>query len=223
MAETVTIDFRRIKLPKTLFITGIDTDAGKSYATGWLARLMMDAGLDVITQKFIQTGNRDDSEDIILHRQIMDIPFQPADKDHLTAPIILSYPASADLAARIDGIEIDTEIITKATSELHKQYDYVLIEGAGGLMVPIKREFLTIDYIAQHNLPVVLVTNGKLGSINHTLLSLNAIRDAGLSLFAVIYNRYFDKDEIIAADTRKYLSNWIKNHFPGSYYIEMPR
>ncbi len=220
---TDNIDLATVKFPETLFVTGIDTDAGKSYATGWLAKSMMDAGLSVITQKFIQTGNLDDSEDIILHRQIMGIPFQPADKLHLTAPIILSYPASADLAAKIDGIEIDTTVITDATTALHREYEYVLIEGAGGLMVPIKGEYLTIDYIAQHNLPVILVTNGRLGSINHTLLSLNAIRDAGLTLFALVYNRYFDKDEVISTDTRQYLFNWIKKHFPHSLYIEMPR
>lgn len=86
---------------KTIFISGIDTDAGKTYATGWLAKNYMDKGLSVATQKFIQTGNKEFSEDIEAHRKIMGIEMLPEDIDHTTAPIIFNYPASAQLAARI--------------------------------------------------------------------------------------------------------------------------
>ena len=89
------------------FITGIDTDAGKSYATGWLARKLMDEGQKVITQKFIQTGCIDSSEDIDIHRRITGSGYLPEDNERLTAPVIFSYPASAQLAASIDGREID--------------------------------------------------------------------------------------------------------------------
>lgn len=214
--------FEQIEWPSRLFITGIDTDAGKSYATGWLARRMMDLGSTVITQKFVQTGNREYSEDIDVHRRLMGIEPQTADKIHLTAPVIFSYPASPELAARIDGAEIDFHIIEKATDTLERQYSHVLIEGAGGLMVPLKGEYLTIDYIRDHSLPVVLVTNGRLGSINHTLLSFDAISHAGIRLFAVIYNSHFDKDEVICRDTKEYIQKWLKNHFPDTIYFEMP-
>ena len=80
--------------PKALFITGIGTDVGKSYATGWLAKEIAATGKSVITQKLIQTGNRDVSEDIEIHRRITGIPMQSVDLCRVTAPIILSYPAS---------------------------------------------------------------------------------------------------------------------------------
>ena len=96
-----------------------------------------------------------------------------------------------------------------------------LIEGAGGLMVPLKGDYLTIDYVRERKLPTVLVTNGALGSISHTLLALEAIRNAGIELRAVIYNSYFDKDKIIAEDTRKYIRHWLKMRFEGTEFMEM--
>ena len=90
-------------MSQVYFISGIDTDAGKSYATGYLAARLMKEGKSVVTQKFIQTGNTGFSEDIDLHRRLMGIGPLPEDIDHTTAPVIFSYPASAQLAARIDG------------------------------------------------------------------------------------------------------------------------
>ena len=209
-----------IKFPQNLFITGIDTDAGKSFATGWLARLIMSRNKSVITQKFVQTGNQEYSEDIEVHRRIMGIPMTKEDVEHITAPVIFTYPASPDLAAKLYGKEIDFEAISNATKTLDSRYDHVLIEGAGGLMVPLKGDYLTIDYIREHKLPVVLVTNGRLGSINHTLLSLKAIADENIELFAVLYNTYFDKDKIICEDTKQYIRNWLSSRFPQSLYLE---
>ena len=75
-------------------------------------------------------------------------------------------------------------MIERCTAELLRRYDRVLIEGAGGLLVPITDTYMAADYVREHRLPVVLTTNGRLGSINHTLLSLEAIRSRGLELRA---------------------------------------
>ena len=214
------MELKQILFPAKLFITGIDTDAGKSFATGWLAKLIMAQGKSVITQKFVQTGNLEFSEDIEVHRKIMGIPLTTVDKIGITAPVIFTYPASPDLAARIDGKELDLSLIEEASETLSKTYEHLLIEGAGGIMVPLKGEYLTIDYIRDHRLPVVLVTNGRLGSINHTLLSLKAIADEGIELFAVLYNTYFDKDRVICDDTKDYIRKWLSSHFPKALYME---
>lgn len=202
------------------FITGIGTDVGKSWATGWLARRFMEKGKTVITQKFIQTGNVGRSEDIEVHRKIMGIGMTPDDLDMTTAPEIFTYPCSPDLAAKIDGRSIDFEKIRKATKTLESRYDVVLIEGAGGIMVPLKGEYLTIDYIKDHNLPSVVVTNGQLGSISHTLLTLYAIKQYGIDLTEVIYNHHFDKDPTICADTIDYIRRYLACHFPTSRFSE---
>lgn len=207
--------------PERLFITGIDTDAGKSYVTGRLAVMMMQDGLKPITQKFVQTGNHDVSEDIEVHRRIMGTGMLPVDEQRLTAPLIYTYPASPELAASIDGTVVDTDRIAECTELLMREYDHVLIEGAGGLMVPLKGDYLTIDYIRDHNLPVVLVTNATLGSINHTLLALNAISTHGLKLFAVVFNHHFDNDMPIAEDTHRYVKSWIERHNPETLFIDV--
>ena len=121
---------------KVLFISGIDTNVGKTYATGILARQLAAEGHTVITQKMIQTGCTDISEDIEMHRQLMGIPFTEEDKAGLTCPYIFTYPCSPHMAAERDGRRIDLSVITRATQELQKHYEYVLLEGAGGLMVP---------------------------------------------------------------------------------------
>ena len=209
----------RTKIMK-YFITGIGTDVGKSWATGWLASRFMEEGKTVITQKFIQTGNVGRSEDIEVHRRIMGIDMTPEDIYMTTAPEIYTYPCSPDLAAKIDQRPIDFEKIRKATETLESKYDVVLIEGAGGIMVPLKGEYLTIDYIKDHDLPTVVVTNGQLGSINHTLLTLFAIKQYGIPLAEVIYNHHFDKDPTICADTVEYIEAFLKVHFPSARLSE---
>lgn len=210
-------------MSEVIFVSGIDTDAGKSYATGYLARRIAKSGRSVITQKFIQTGCREFSEDIELHRLIMGCRMLPEDLDHTTAPVIFTYPASAQLAARIDGRDIDLSIIDQATRRLAERYDTVLIEGAGGLMVPITDDFMAIDYAASRNLPVALVTNSRLGSINHTVLSLEAIASRSIRLHSVIYNTHFDSvDPVIAADTRAFIARYVERHFPGTPLIDIP-
>ena len=200
-----------------IFVSGIDTDAGKTYCTAWLQRHLMDEGQRVITQKFIQTGNVGSSEDIEAHRRIAGTGPFPEDAEGLTAPVIFSYPASAQLAARLDGREIDLGVIDRAREELARRYDTVLIEGAGGLMVPITDTFMAIDYAATRNLPVALVTNSRLGSINHTVLSLEAIAARGIRLHSVLYNTWFDSaSALIAEDTLGFIRRYLDRHFPGT-------
>ena len=209
-------------MSETLFISGIDTDAGKSYCTAWLARQMMDRGLTVITQKFIQTGNVGRSEDIELHRRLTGTGPLPEDADLTTSPVIFSYPASAQLAARLDGREIDLSAIDRSRELLAGRYDVVLIEGAGGLMVPITDDFLTIDYVTSRHLPLALVTNGVLGSINHTILSLEAIAARGIELKYLLYNTHLDTDPVIAQDTHGFIRRYLNLHFPSTTLLNVP-
>lgn len=207
----------------TFFITGIDTNIGKSYATGWLAREWNRQGIKTITQKMIQTGNVGHSEDIDLHREIMGIPFTEEDREHITFPIVYSYPASPHLAAEIDHQTIPIDKIAESTRILRDRYDVVLLEGAGGLMVPITRDYLTIDYIADHELPVILVTSGRLGSINHTLLSIEALEKRGIPLYGLVYNTYPKSDEFIDADTEAYLRTYLEKQHPEAHFWVLPQ
>ncbi|MCL5768144.1 dethiobiotin synthase [Acinetobacter sp. ANC5681] len=206
------------------FVSGIDTEIGKTYATGYLAKLWTEQGQRVITQKLVQTGNVDVSEDIEKHREIMGSGWFPEDHEKLTMPEIFSYPASPHLATRLDGRDLDFAKIEAATKELAQRFDVVLLEGAGGLMVPLTTELLTIDYIAQHQFPVILVTSGRLGSINHTLLSLEALKQRDLNLHALVYNlKDESKDPLISKDTADYLKAYLTKHFPEAEWIELEK
>lgn len=205
------------------FISGIDTDAGKSYCTAWLALQWQLEGRSVITQKFIQTGNQGHSEDIDLHRRLMQTGYLPEDREGLTMPEIFSYPASPLLASQIDHRAIDFAHIEACAEELAQRYEEVLQEGAGGLMVPLTRDMLTIDYIASRNLPLIFVTSGKLGSVNHTLLSLEAIAHRKIRLEGVLYNLWPDvADKTIQKDTREYIREYLAEHFPQTWFRDVP-
>lgn len=205
------------------FVSGIDTNIGKSYATGFLAREWNKAGIRTITQKLIQTGNTDSSEDIELHRRIMGTGMLLEDCERLTMPEIYTYPCSPHLAAEIDGRPLDLDKIEAATNTLAAKYDAVLLEGAGGLMVPLTRELLTIDYIAQKGYPLIFVTSGRLGSISHTLLGLEAVKRRGIDLKILAFNMFPKEDDMtISNDTREYLKNYLSKEFPDAEYIEIP-
>lgn len=206
---------------ETIFVTGIDTDAGKSYATGYLANRIAESGRSVMTQKLVQTGNEGRSEDIELHRRIMHRDINEEEYS-LTAPMIFTYPSSPHLAAKVDGREVDIEAIDAARKELEAKYDTLLVEGAGGLMVPLTDSYLTLDYVTDRNLDVALVTNAKLGSISHTLLALEAIARRGLNLRYLLYNTHFDTDPVIAPETRDYIRNYVSAHFPGAQWLDIP-
>lgn len=208
---------------KVFFISGIDTNIGKSYATGFIAREWNKKGLKTITQKFIQTGNTGMSEDIELHRRIMGTGILEDDRLGFTMPEIFTYPCSPHLAAEIDGREIDFGKIEEATAYLADKYDAVLLEGAGGLMVPLTRDYMTIDYIADKDLPLVLVTSGRLGSISHTLLSLEAVKLRGIRLHSVAYNTFPpEEDMIISQDTEQFIKNYLEVNFPQAEFLKIP-
>ena len=205
------------------FISGIDTGIGKTYTTGYLAKLWNEQGKKTITQKLIQTGNTDISEDIERHREIMQMGWFPEDESKLTMPEIFTYPASPHLATKIDGREIDFQKIEDATQQLAHKYEVVLLEGAGGLMVPLTTELLTIDYLVEKKFPVILVSSGRLGSINHTLLSLEALKSRGLELYALAYNLNDEsQDQLISKDTSDYLKAYLAKHFPQAQWIDIP-
>ncbi|BBI66406.1 ATP-dependent dethiobiotin synthetase BioD [Psychrobacter sp. KH172YL61] len=209
-----------------LFVSGIDTDIGKTYATGLLAKSLMQQGVNVITQKLVQTGisKQADGElgiadDILSHRQLMQMPLQPCDLDFTTCPYRYEKPASPHLSAALANQPLNINVITDATNALQADYELVLLEGAGGLLVPINEQLLTLDYIAKQGYPIVLVTSGRLGSINHTLLSLEAIKSRGLMIHSVIYNHIHDDAEQTDAE----IANSTIDFFAGVFGLPLPQ
>ncbi len=194
-------------MSKLIFITGIDTGVGKTYATGLIARGLLKRGFETITMKPIQTGCTAYSEDILTHRKLMGIEITEYDKQQITSPYIFKYPASPHLAAKLEGKKIEIEPILSNVEALKKRFDYVLIEGAGGVMVPINDKLFIIDMIKLTNSEVILVSSPKLGSINHTILSVEALTSINIKIKSIIYNEFFKEDDLISENSYETIKN----------------
>ena len=197
---------------KVYFVSGIDTGVGKTVATGLMARWLAAQDVDAITFKLVQTGNVGFSEDIEEHRRICGGRRFPEDDAGLTAPQVFSFPSSPMLSASLEGKSVDLEAITRAVSEVSSRHAVTLVESAGGLDVPLTANTLSADYAAARGWPLVLVTCGRLGSINHALLSIEAALRRKMRIAGVIHNWCADADPKIDADAedtvRRHLAAW---------------
>lgn len=126
------------------------------------------------------------------------------------------------MALAIDGREPEYDKATANTHRLEREYDKVLIEGAGGLMVPLTEDLLNIDYIAREGLPCILVGTAKLGSINHILLSMEALAHRGIPTPMLVYNKGVSTDDRITAETERYLRDYLRKHYPETTLIVLP-
>lgn len=158
---------------RPIFITGIGTGIGKTIASAILVEK-----LKADYWKPIQSGDLDNSDTLLVKSLVSN----PVSKFH-TEAYRLTQPFSPHKSAALDGIEIDpAKIIIPETD------NQLIIEGAGGLMVPLNDRFLMIDLIKQLNADVILVSKNYLGSINHTLLSIDALRSRKIPIKGIIFN-----------------------------------
>ena len=208
--------------PSIIFVTGIDTDIGKTYITGLLARYLHKQGHSVITQKIAQTGCVGISEDILKHRELMEINPLPEDDAGLTCPYVFEPPMSPHLAAKLVKTEIDCTKINAATDELAEKYDFVIIEGVGGLYVPLNDNTTVIDLITERNYPVLLVSSPALGSINHTLMSIELLKQRNINLLGIAYNLHGADNPNITKDSKCIFKNALKQHDYPPIIIDIP-
>ncbi len=205
---------------RTYFVSGVDTDAGKTYVTARIAARLKADGEDVITQKPVQTGCAGMAEDIEEHRRVMQGGILPEDREGLTCTYLFRKPASPALAARMEGAAIDPARIDSDTEALAQRHGIVLIEGAGGLMVPLTDDLLTIDYVASRRLPLILVTTSKLGGINHALLSIEACKTHGVDLHIVVFNRLPQDEDVMADDALHEIRKFTAKIFPQARILD---
>ena len=187
---------------KALFITGTGTGVGKSVVTGCLARYLQEKGQRVATQKWVQTGSKAGLPlDIKRHLKFMG-KSSCYIKDHLdlVAPYKFKTACSPHLAARLDKRSIRKDKIVKAFKRLSSCFDFVLVEGTGGVLVPFNTKETIADIVRALELPVLVVAENKLGAINHTLLTLEALKRRGLRVLGVVFNNLKEKNKKIIDD-----------------------
>lgn len=178
-----------------LFLTGTDTDVGKTYVAALLIRALRGARLDSVGMKPICCGGREDAE--LLH----------AASDEVLAlndvnPVWLRTPAAPYTAAMIENRAIDLALIRETFTRVGAAHQSVIVEGVGGWLVPIARDYLVRDLAVEMALPVAVVVANRLGAINHTLLTVESIRAAGLECAGVILNQAAALQDIATATNR---------------------
>jgi dethiobiotin synthetase len=182
-----------------IFVTGTDTDCGKTLMAGGIARALHHKGLNVGVMKPVATwgdpyrepGARTKwvSEDALHLRQAA----ATSDSLSLINPICFKAAMAPWPAARQEKKTIDLERIYWAYKELVRRHDFMVVEGAGGLMVPITRTFFMKDLIRKLQLPALIVCSPTLGTLNHTLLTVAALKQFGIPLAGIIMNNYQGK------------------------------
>jgi dethiobiotin synthetase len=175
---------------KGVFVTGTGTGVGKSVVCGLLAGFLRARGMRVTTQKWVETGVTGGPTDIDVHQRLMGdsgpaLEPSPADR----SPYRFSLPASPHLAAAQEGRRVDPAVIEAAYLRLAETHDAVLVEGAGGILVPLSEDLLTVDLVARIGLPVLLVSENRLGCVNDSLLAVEAVRRRGIVLVGLVFNR----------------------------------
>jgi len=174
-------------MSKRFFITGTDTDAGKTVVTCGLAKYLRSKGATCAPLKPVAAGASQPTEHIpYAHNQdaIGLIEACATELDYQSVnPVLLTEPASPHISAKIDGVQVNvTQTVQMSQKALNSGADYVLIEGAGGWFVPINDEETVADLACAYGGEVILVVGLRLGCLNHALLSAEAIFNSGLSL-----------------------------------------
>ncbi len=185
------------------FVTGTDTDVGKTFVSNLLIRGLRAAGLDTVGMKPICCGGREDAE--LLHAACdFSIPLNDVN------PIWLRTPAAPYTACVIENRLIDLDAIRETFARVRREHRSLIIEGAGGWLVPITREFFVSDLAAEMKLPIVVVANNKLGAINHTLLTVRDIQARGLNCAGVILNNVEPDSDIATTTNRSVLETLLE-------------
>jgi dethiobiotin synthetase len=165
----------------SLFITGTDTGVGKTFTAAALLRLARAAGLRCAGMKPICCGDRADAEILLA-----------ASSDGLTIdqvnPVWFKTPAAPLTASLFEGKEADVPMLLARLAELRERFDFVLVEGVGGWLVPIRRNYFVSDLAAEMKLPVLIVAENRLGCLNHILLTIRAVISRGLPCAGVALN-----------------------------------
>ena len=190
---------------KALFVAGTDTGIGKTVVTGCLARYLSECGYNVMTQKWIQTGcDSTFASDIRAHLKLMgrDIDDVREYLPHL-APYIFRAAASPHFAAGKEGKVIDVNRIVKSFKFLSERFDFVVVEGIGGTLVPFNRKRLVIDIVKELDLPVLVVAGNRLGAINHTLLTVESLASRKIKVPGIVFNDLKGGDRDILEDNVK--------------------
>lgn len=170
------------------FITGTDTGVGKTWIAGGLARILRSRGLNLGVWKPVQCGalpgNPEADSRLLKERSGVDDP------EDMITPCSFAAPLAPLVAGLLENRRVDVTGMLAVGQPLGEKYAFLLVEGAGGLAVPLNEREMVADFAARLGYPIIIVARPGLGTINHTLLTVEYARSRGLSIFGVIFNGY---------------------------------
>jgi dethiobiotin synthetase len=190
-------------MPKGIFITGTDTGVGKTFFACGLALLLRDLGLRVGVMKPAEAGCPEREGKLFPDDAIRlktasgsEIPLEKI------CPYQLREPLAPSVAAERQGITVRVDELMNIYEEISSNHDITIVEGAGGLMVPLLPSYTYADFARVLNLPVIVIAANRLGAINHLLLTLEHARCKGVSVLCYVLNR-LESGPSLAAETNR--------------------
>ena len=181
------------------FVTGTDTGVGKTHVTALWLRALRRVGIDALGMKPICCGDREDAE------ALWEASDRAAALNDIN-PIWLRTPAAPYAACMVGERQIDIGQILQCYQKLRSSHRAVLVEGVGGWLAPIRRDYLVSDLAADWGLPVVIVVRNRLGALNHTLLTVRDIAARGLTCAGLILNT-IDAQDVATVTNRTILTD----------------
>ena len=188
-------------MSKNLFITGTDTDVGKTYITGLIVKKMIHTGYDTTYFKAAASGNERDSSGRLVCGDAKLVQELSGLRDDLSelVPYVYEIAVSPHLASRIEGNPVDMQIVKRDYSRLAAKHAYITMEGSGGILCPIifnEQELWLEDIIKAFRMNSVIVADAGLGTINHTVLTSEYMKQKGLPVKGIILNHFHPGDEM---------------------------
>jgi dethiobiotin synthetase len=180
------------------FITGTDTNVGKTFVTSLLTRSLRKTGFDTVAMKPISCGEPEDS------RTLLDAANNELSMEEVT-PVSYAAPLAPIEAARLEGRTFDSSEVLPTFERLRRTHRSLLVEGVGGWIVPLTKDYSSADLAKAMGLPVLLVVRNKLGALNHTLLTLESITSHGLTCGGIVLNNHPEDASDLAAEGNRRL------------------
>lgn len=193
-----------LNLPKKngLFITGTDTGVGKTLVTGGIASILKEQGLKVGVFKPVASGCRNEAGRLIsTDAEFLAKCAEMNPPLEIVTPVCYETPAAPITCADLEGRAVNYETIAAAYRHLCQSCDIVLVEGIGGALVPLDERHTILDLAVEFDLPMVIVARAGLGTINHSLLTIASVRNAGLPVAGIVISGYSAAEASIAEQT----------------------
>lgn len=180
-----------------LFITGTDTGVGKTLVVAALASFLKSEGVNVGVMKPIESGCPRQGEKLVPQDALFLSEVTGCEDDlELINPCRLEAPLAPSLAAEREGVEINIGKLVECFQIMKEKHDFILVEGAGGLLVPLRERYLISDLIQLFQIPLLIVAASRLGAINHTLLTVRCAQSLKIEVVGVILNNLEEEGDL---------------------------